>query len=72
MLLAGDFNCVFGTNDRTGHNNYSKALAIIPHGFDVRDVWDVSLSRNGYIHYTTRTASRLDRIYVTDQLLSLK
>ena len=72
MLLAGDFNCVLGTNDRTGHNNYSRALASIVHALVLPDMWDASLSRNGYTHYTPLAASRLDRIYVTNQLLSRK
>jgi exonuclease III len=69
MLIAGDFNCVLHPADSTGHTNYSRALATLVRGFELHDVWDTSRSRAGYSHYTPRSASRLDRIYVSEHLL---
>ena len=72
LILAGNFNCILDTADSTGHKNFSRAVASIVSGFRLHDVWDASRSRHGYIHYAPRTASRLDRIYVTHLLLSRK
>jgi len=56
------------TIDSTGHKIFSRALASIVSGFRLQDVWDTSRSRHVY----TRTASRLDSLYVTNHLLSRK
>jgi len=72
MIFAGDFNCILDTVDSTGHKNFSRALSSIVSGYRLHDVWDASRSRHGYTHYAPRTASRLDRIYVTQILLSRK
>jgi len=34
MILAGDFNCVITNNDRTGEQNYRRALARFIQGLD--------------------------------------
>jgi endonuclease/exonuclease/phosphatase family metal-dependent hydrolase len=72
MILAGDFNCILDTVDSTGHKNFSRALSSIVSGYRLHHVWDASRSRHGYTYYAPRTASRLDRIYVTQLLLSRK
>jgi len=68
MILAGDFNCVLSTADWTGQGNYSKALARLVWGLDLRDAWDETATRTAFTHYTTKGASRTDRIYITDNL----
>jgi exonuclease III len=66
MIIAGDFNCVIATDDTTGHNNYSKALARLIQGLELRDSWDATSKWKAYTHHTTKGASRIDRIYLTD------
>ena len=73
MIMAGDFNCIVSNIDSTGTNNYScTALANIVNGFGVIDAWDTSTSRRIYTHYTPNGASRIDRMYVTRNILSKK
>jgi exonuclease III len=72
LILAGDFNCTLDTVDSTGHKNFSRALCTLVSGYRLHDVWKASKSRHDYTHYAPRTASRLDRIYVTQLLLSRK
>jgi hypothetical protein len=72
MLVAGDFNCVLHPANCPGHTNYSRALVTLVRDFELHDVWDTSRSRTGYTHYAPRSASRLDRIYVTEHLLARK
>jgi endonuclease/exonuclease/phosphatase family metal-dependent hydrolase len=72
ILLAGDFNCVLNAADSTGHTQPSRALDTIVRGFDLRDVWNESRPSLGYMHYTPKSASRLDRIYVTRRLFERK
>jgi exonuclease III len=71
-LLAGDFNCIRNSIDSTEQAHFSKALADIVKGFDLHDVWEASSSNHGYTHYAHMTASRLDRIYGTEQLYASK
>jgi len=72
LFLAGDFNSILDAIESTGHKNYSRVRANIVSGFSPQDVWDASQSRRDYTHYASRTPSRLDRIYVTNHLLSRK
>jgi exonuclease III len=72
MILAGDFNCILANTDSTGTNNYSRALANIVHGFDLIDTWDVTTERRIYTQYTSTGAFRIDRTYVTRNILSKK
>jgi endonuclease/exonuclease/phosphatase family metal-dependent hydrolase len=68
MILADDFNCVLAASDSTGQRNYSRALANVEHGFHLTDAWEAIAPRKVYTHYTPTRASRIDRIYVTDNL----
>jgi endonuclease/exonuclease/phosphatase family metal-dependent hydrolase len=72
MLLAGDFNCILETNDSTGQKHFSRALTSIVNELDIHDVWDATSTNKGYTHYASKTASRLDRIYVTKHLRTRK
>ena len=66
--MAGDFNCVQTDNDCTGHRYSSRSLDRLLHGLRLTDVWDASLNTYAYTHYTPTGASRLDRIYVADEI----
>jgi hypothetical protein len=68
MILGGDFNCVLAKTDCTGHFNFSRVLNALVKGFDLVDMWEATLERGVYTHYTRQGASRLDRIYVTRNL----
>jgi exonuclease III len=72
LLVGGDFNCVVTTNDVTGGANHSRALAAVIQGYSLRDVWQNDSRRKIYTHYTGHGASRLDRIYVTNNLWGAK
>ena len=39
---------------------------------DLHDVWNATSTNKGYTHYASKTASRLDRIYVTKHLRTRK
>jgi exonuclease III len=68
LLVGGDFNCVRTNIDATGHPNYSRALQEFIRGFDLLDTWETSQERATYTHYTSRGASRIDRIYASRNL----
>jgi exonuclease III len=72
MILAGDFNCILSNTNSACTNNYSRAIANIVHGFGLIDAWNTTTSRRIYTHYTPTGASRIDRIYVTRNILSQK
>jgi exonuclease III len=68
MILAGDLNCTLARADSTGPPNYSRALDIMIKTLDLHDVWTPTSRTPGYTYYGPRTASRIDRIYVTEQI----
>jgi endonuclease/exonuclease/phosphatase family metal-dependent hydrolase len=68
MIIAGDFNCTLASPDGTGRTNYSRALDTMSKNFDLHDVWTPTFRTPGYTYYGPRTASRIDRIYVTKQI----
>ena len=72
ILLASDFNCVLHPNDNTGHYHTSRALTEIVRGMALTDALTQSPLRPSYTHYTSNCASRLDRFYVTGDLLTQK
>ena len=72
IVLAGDFNCVLMPSDCTGSYNVSRDLAILVSDLDLVDVWNMNQGRMIYTHYTAKGASRIDRIYLTRQLLTSK
>ena len=67
-IIAGDFNCVISNADCKGQSNYSKALERLVRGLDFRDAWDATPVRIIFNHYTTKGASHIDRIYITENL----
>jgi hypothetical protein len=68
LILAGDFNCTLASPDSTGRTNYSRALDNMIKTLDLKDVWTPTSRAPGYTYYGPRTASRIDRIYVTKQI----
>jgi endonuclease/exonuclease/phosphatase family metal-dependent hydrolase len=72
MVLAGDFNCVLTPSDCTGSFNVSRALTRLVTGLDLVDVGEANQRRIIYTHHTAQGASRLDRIYLSRQLMKSK
>jgi exonuclease III len=68
LLVGGDFNSVLTNLDATGHPNYSRALQEFIRGFELLDTWETSQERATYTHYTSRGATRVDRIYASRNL----
>ena len=72
LIKACDLNCMQTDNNCTGHRYSSRSLDRLLHGLRLTDVWDASLNPYAYTHFTLTGASRLDRIYVTDEIRKLK
>ena len=72
IVLAGDFNCTQEQGDTTGKINRCRVLTDLVNGLALRDAWQRSLAQPGYTHYSSAGASRIDRIYVTGDLLQRK
>jgi len=72
ILLGGDFNSVLTHLDSTGQPNYCWALNELIRGFDLVDMWEMSQERPTYTHYTSRGASRIDRIYASRNISGQK
>jgi len=71
-ILAGDFNAIIDKNDSRSQKNISRALKTFISGCALSDAWEITQNRHGYTYYANNTASRLDRIYVTQRLYSRK
>jgi exonuclease III len=72
MLLAGDFNCTLQNTECTGTPSTGRALRNLIAGMHLHDTWKARTEPRTYTHYTATGATRLDRIYVTDDLLRKK
>jgi hypothetical protein len=72
MIVAGDFNCIIDTSESTGNTNYSRALKSMTQCLGLHDAWDSTRNRTGYTHFTAHSASRIDRIYVTENIMKRK
>jgi len=72
VIMGGDFNCTLSPADSTGKMIFSRALQELVGGLDLVDTWRVDPLNCGYTHYTGVGASRIDRIYITRNLLSNK
>ncbi|XP_055632515.1 uncharacterized protein LOC129772990 [Toxorhynchites rutilus septentrionalis] len=70
LILAGDFNCVLRPCDSTGYNN-SPALQATIRQLQLSDIW-VKLypTTPAPTYITHNSVSRLDRIYVTNGLIT--
>jgi endonuclease/exonuclease/phosphatase family metal-dependent hydrolase len=72
IILGGDFNYVLRATDVTGQGAFSRSLATFVQGYSLRDAWQPSPERRVYTHYTVHGASKLDRFYLTKDLLARK
>jgi len=72
MNFAGEFNCILETNESTGQKHFSRVLESIVNELDLHYVWNATSKNKGYTHYASKTASRLDRIYVTKHIRTRK
>jgi exonuclease III len=72
MLHAGDFNCILQNTDCTGTPSISRALRNLIAGMRIHYTWNANTEPRRYTHYTATGAKRLDRIYVTNDLLRNK
>jgi len=72
FLMGGDFNSILGKSDSTGHYNFSRSLAALTQGYAVTDSRKETSSRRTCTHYTAHGASRLDRIYLSRDLMARK
>jgi exonuclease III len=72
ILLGGDFNCVLKATDSTGHGSFSRSLATLVQGYALHDAWQAGPDSNAYTHYTTHGATRIDRFYLSGDLLVRK
>lgn len=69
LILGGDFNCVLSRKDQFPNFNGSPELRNLVAGLQLKDAWEMKHSE--YIEYTyvsSNSSSRLDRIYVSQQL----
>ncbi|KAJ4448603.1 hypothetical protein ANN_28371 [Periplaneta americana] len=66
--MGGDFNCVLDSLECTGSTPKSPALKYIINNFHMTDVWRVTHKTAGFTYHTTKSASRIDRIYVSTDL----
>ena len=72
LIMGGDFNCVLSNKDCTDNRTCSRAAGRLTHGLRLKDAWDSNRNPKGYTHYTAHGAARLDRFYLTDDLLAGK
>jgi len=72
LLLAGDFNCILNTSECTGNKCFSRSLGILVREMALYDGWEIMPGNNGYTHYAPKSASRIDRIYLSRTLLQRK
>jgi exonuclease III len=72
LLIGGDFNCALHPADTTGQFQTSRALTKMVRGLTLHDAWNQNPSRPTYKYYSSNGASRLDRFYISTDLLSRK
>lgn len=69
VILAGDFNCILRQCDGTGTNSSPSLQAMVTQ-LQLSDVWLKLSSRlPGHTYITHHSSSRLDRIYVSSELV---
>jgi hypothetical protein len=72
MIIGGDFNCMLQPADTTGHFNTSRVLKEIVSGFAPQHPWEQNPSRPMYTYHSSHGATRLDRFYMSADLLQHK
>jgi hypothetical protein len=72
LIISGDFNCVVNPTDTTGTLHFSRALPKLLTGLELRGTWNRGNNQPLYTHYTPTGAARLDRIYISKNLIQAK
>jgi len=72
LILAGDFKCVLNNNDCTGQRTCSRALERLINDVRLKGAWDTETNPHVYTHYKPKGAARIDRIYLSEDLLCNK
>ena len=72
IVIGGDFNCVTAPADMTGRYNASRTLTEMICGLKLTNTWTQNPNRPRYTHYSPAGASRIDRIYVSSEVISRK
>ena len=72
ILLGGDFNCVLHPTDAIGPFSTSRALLEVIRGLALLDTWSQNPLRPICTHFSRTGATRIDRFYVTQDLLVRK
>ena len=72
ILLGGDFNCVLDAADSTGRGSFSRSLAALVQGYALRDAWQARPDSHAYTHHTIHVATRIDRFYMSRDLMTRK
>ena len=72
LLVGGDFNCILSPLDSTGTYTASNALSNIVHGLRLKDTWNQEPARPVYTHYSPLGATRIDRFYISQDVLVRK
>jgi exonuclease III len=70
--LGGDFNCVLNLADNTGTFQASRALSKIVRSIALVDKWKQNPLRLNFTHHSTTGGTRIDRIYVSSELVKKK
>ena len=68
ILIGGDFKCVLHPTDTTGPLTMSEIVC----GLALLDAWSQDPQRPAYTQYSLSGATRIDRFYVTKDILVLK
>ena len=72
LIIAGDFNCVLSNKECTGQRSNSLALQRLINGLKLKDAWDPNKNPFGFTHYTATGATRIDRMYLSEDLIRHK
>jgi exonuclease III len=67
ILIGGEFNCVLKPADTTRPFTLSE----IVRGLALSDAWNQDPQRPNFTHYSRSGATRIDRFYMTNELLVL-
>ena len=71
-IIGGDFNCVLSPANITGSFQPSRALSEIVKRLALVDTWTQDPLRPTYTHHHPTGATRIDRLYVSQDLVQRK
>lgn len=67
LIIGGDFNSVLKPEDSLNSFNYCHSLKLMTNGLNMTDSWtELKPNDKGYTYFRTNSASRIDRIYVSE------